>query len=83
MLVGDARVSAEVKILARPRGSGCALSTVTVHVSFLEKLSNVAHRPGGAAAVTAAAWRRGQFATCACVELVATRSASALVCVVK
>lgn len=27
--------------------------------------------------------RRGQFATCACVELVATRSASALVCVVK
>lgn len=37
---------------AQPRGTRRASATVTVHVSFLEKLSNVAHRrrDGGAAA---------------------------------
>lgn len=57
---------------------GRASSTVTVHVSFLEKLSNVAHRRrrrGGG---------REQFASGAHVcGAVATRSAHAFVCVVK
>lgn len=34
--------------------SGRASSTVTVHVSFLEKLSNVAHRRRGGGAAAAA-----------------------------